>query len=172
MPVNTGTAVRELKIGPYAGGINTYSDVSAIADDELADCVNFDIDLDGSMKSRPPWELLTSDSILTGGPTRVACFQEILITGTYESIQFIIVTSNHEGTNTAYVYYIDGPNAGDLLPIADGIFSRAHRYDNNIFLVPGRNALDTQGGAKYVLDSGLVTSIPTMPKGDASAIYK
>lgn len=172
MPVNTGTAVRELKIGPYAGGINTYSDVSAISDDELADCVNFDIDLDGSMKSRPPWELLTSDSILTGGPDRVACFQEVLITGTYETIQFIIVTSNHEGLNSVYVYYIDGPNAGDLLPIANGIFSRAHRYDNNIFLIPGRTASDTQGGVKYVLDTGLVTSIPTMPKGDASAIYK
>jgi len=50
MPTNTGTAVRELKIGPYAGGINRYSDISAIADDEMVDCTNFEIDLDGSLK--------------------------------------------------------------------------------------------------------------------------
>lgn len=173
MPINTGTAVRELKIGPYAGGINTYSDVSAIADDELADCVNFDIDLDGSLKSRPPWGLMdqvNEDDTVSANPPPT--YQEILLTGTYETVQFIIITSNHDGADAAYVYYVDGPNTGDLVNIADGIYTRAHRYDDNVFLVPGREAPDIQGGFKYVLNSDLVTAIPSMPKGDASAIYK
>lgn len=173
MPVNTGTAVRELKIGPYAGGINTYSDVSAIADDEMSDCVNFDIDLDGSLKSRPPWELLFQDNSTDPDSTSPPdCFQEILLTGTFETVRFIIFTSNHEGVDAAYIFYVDGPNAGDYLNISDGVFNRAHRYANDLYLVPGRTALDTQGGVKYVLSTGLVTTITSMPKGDASAIYK
>lgn len=173
MPINTGTAVRELKIGPYAGGINTYSDVSAIADDELADCVNFDIDLDGSLKSRPPWELLAQDNFSgVTGSAPPDCYQEILLTGTLEAKRFIIYTSNHQGSPGVFIFYVDGPNAGDMVNIADGVYSRAHRYGNDIYIVPGRDAADNQGGVKYVLSSGLVSTIASMPKGEASAIYK
>lgn len=43
-----------VNIGPFKGGLNTFSDSSAIEDDELVVCENFEVDLDGSLKSRPP----------------------------------------------------------------------------------------------------------------------
>lgn len=46
-----GEAVR---IGPFKGGLNTLSDPTSVADSELVDCVNFELDLDGSLTSRPP----------------------------------------------------------------------------------------------------------------------
>lgn len=41
-------------VGPFEGGLNTFSDPSAIDDKELTTCENFELDLDGSLKARPP----------------------------------------------------------------------------------------------------------------------
>lgn len=43
-----------IQIGPFIGGLNTFSDPTAIADNEVAICENFELDLDGSLVSRPP----------------------------------------------------------------------------------------------------------------------
>lgn len=175
MPINTGTAVRELKIGPFAGGINRYSDLSAIADDEMTDCINFDIDLDGSLKSRPPWHTLYAAQFTntSGSGTPPNDFQLILMTGTYESIRFVIFQSNHTGTGGAYIYYLDGPNAGTIALIATGNYSCAVRYDDNVYLVPDVDGVNTTGtGQEYTLTSGLVTAIANMPRGYACAVYK
>lgn len=174
MPVNTGTAVRELKIGPYAGGINRYSDVSAIADDELADCINFDIDLDGSLVSRPPWRLMYGESSATAsGSTPPNSFQLILATGVYESVQFVILQSNHTGAGAAWIYYVSGPLVGTLAKIADGSYSCAVRYSDDIYLTPDVNNVDSLGtGQRYDLATGTVTSIANMPRGYSCAVYK
>src|SRR6185503_10440488 len=42
-----------VKIGPFVGGMNTYSGPSAIADNEAVEIKNMEIDLDGSLTSRP-----------------------------------------------------------------------------------------------------------------------
>lgn len=44
-----------LTIGPFGRGLNTFDDPTAIRDDELAEAMNFDIGLEGSLKSRPPF---------------------------------------------------------------------------------------------------------------------
>ena len=43
-----------VRLGPFAGGINSWSDPAALSDTELLDCVNFEVDLDGSLFSRSP----------------------------------------------------------------------------------------------------------------------
>jgi hypothetical protein len=50
-----------IQVGPFIGGLNTFSDATAIADNELTVCENFELDLDGSLKSRPPIEDLDID---------------------------------------------------------------------------------------------------------------
>ena len=45
---------RPLRLGPFVGGLNTGSDQTAVADSELTDVVNFELDIDGSLVSRPP----------------------------------------------------------------------------------------------------------------------
>jgi hypothetical protein len=44
-----------IQIGPFTGGLNTFSDATSIADNELVVCENFELDLDGSLVSRPPF---------------------------------------------------------------------------------------------------------------------
>jgi hypothetical protein len=43
------------RLGPFVGGMNNSTNNPAtIADTELWDCLNMDVDLDGSLKMRPP----------------------------------------------------------------------------------------------------------------------
>jgi hypothetical protein len=167
------TGIQELEIGPFAGGINTYSDPAQIADDEMVDCVNFELSLDGSLKSRPPWKTLdarvTVDSSATVEPPD--SYQVPIGTGTYGGYRYVIVSSSHvPGDPATYIYFVDGPNTGVLAKMADGIHSKAHRYADNIYLVPD---IDSTGlGAVYDLGTGLTTVIASMPTGYASVIYK
>ncbi len=172
MPKDSSTGVQELEIGPFAGGINTYSDPAQIADDEMVDCINFDLSLDGSLVSRPPWKTLDARKFTSTatGSNPPDSYQLIIGTGTYESNRFVIISSSHEGAAASYIYYVDGINAGVIAKIADGAHSKAHRYANDIYLVPdiGSDGL----GVKYALAGGLVTAIASMPVGYASIIYK
>lgn len=175
MPTKSDTEVQELKIGPYSGGINQYSDQSAIGDDELVDCVNFDIDLDGSLKSRPPWSLLYSESgTEVTGTVPPESHQLILGTFVYGGVEFVIFNSNHEGFYASWILYIGGPFDGEISKIADGTYSGAVRYVNDVYLCPGPEGGDESlgTGQKYDLAGGVVTSIPNMPRGYASTIYK
>lgn len=48
-----------LRLGPFVGGLNNQGDETAIADTELVECVNFELDLDGALISRPPIQTTT-----------------------------------------------------------------------------------------------------------------
>lgn len=164
--------VQEFRIGPFAGGINTYSDPAMIADDELIDCRNFDISLDGSLVSRPPWSwqysFLTTNSTVSSAPPDNN--QLVIGTGTFEGDRFVLINSSHTGTAASYIYYVDGTNAGLFALIATGNHSKAHRYNDFIYLVPDPSLGGT--AVKYDLTGGLVTAIASMPAGYASIIYK
>lgn len=167
--------VSELKIGPYAGGINRYSDVSAIADDEMVDCSNFDIDLDGSLKSRPPWKLLYGlSTTITTGALPPDSHQLMLGSFVFESVQFVIFNSCHTGTYAAWIYYLGGVNNGTIAKIADGTYSNAIRYADDVYLTPGPEggAASLGTGQKYNLGTGLVTALTNMPRGYAATVYK
>jgi hypothetical protein len=165
-------ATREMSLGPFNGGINTYSDPSKIADNELSDCRNFDITLDGALTSRPPWSTLNGQFTISSatGANPPDSSQIIIGTGSFEGDRYIIVNSTHTGAAASYIYYVDGVNAGLLAKIADGVHSKAHRYANDLYLVPD---IGNPGvGCTYDLGGGLVTIVPSMPMGYASVVYK
>lgn len=176
MPKDTGTSIKELKIGPFSGGINTYSDPAMIADDEMTDCRNFDMSLDGSLVSRPPWNVLvaTKTTSTAGGTSPPISWQNVIYTGTYEGNRFVVTNTTHVGGNSAaFVYFVEGPAGGSLTKIADGEFSGAHRYANDVYLVPDAvNNASTATGYVWDLAGGLVTPINNMPTGYSSIIYK
>ncbi|QSJ04769.1 hypothetical protein [Cellulosimicrobium phage DS1] len=53
--------VEPIRLGPFIGGLNTFSDPTSIADNEVAELVNLELDLDGSLRSRPPIVQLTGE---------------------------------------------------------------------------------------------------------------
>lgn len=46
-------ATQVLRLGPFSGGLNTGSDPVLVQDSELTDCLNLELDTDGSLVSRP-----------------------------------------------------------------------------------------------------------------------
>lgn len=164
--------IRELKIGPFAGGINSYADPAMIADNELTDCRNFDISLDGSLVSRPPISLMNGRTFTSTdtGSVPPDSYQLIIGTGTFEGNRYVVINSSHTGASAAYIYYVDGPNTGLLAKMGDGSHSKVHRYANDLYLVP--DIKNPGVGLKYDLTGGLVTVLATMPVGYASVVYK
>ena len=53
-------------LGPFSGGLNKTSDASAIANNELSELVNLDVDYDGSLVCRPPMCEIPYNTLVAG----------------------------------------------------------------------------------------------------------
>lgn len=142
-----------VQLGPFYGGINTLSDPSGIEDNELVDCVNLELDLNGSLIVRPP---ITVVSNSPGVGSRARILGQAQIGSNY----YLIVA------NDTTVYSFDGAN---FTEITTGLFaSKAIQYRNNVYIVTYDSSPLT--GGKW--DGSTYTNIPTMPKGSDAVIYK
>jgi hypothetical protein len=149
-----------LRIGPFGGGLNTSSDPSAIADNELSECVNFDFDTDGALTSRPP---ITS---LLNGPV---ANQNIDLLGYFvdqNGTNYLI------GSTDTAVYYF---GSGLWVQIATGFRATAMvQYINKAWLIS--DPTSASNGGSWVPTSfgaaGTFTTVAAMPRGGAAGVYK
>lgn len=146
-----------VKIGPFVGGMNTYSGPSSIGDNEAVDILNMDIDLDGSLSSRPG---LSQDASL-GGALNLSH-----PLGTYRS-----------STDVVYVLFCHSSGlyilntATQLVSfIIAGAFTSAVQYADKMWLTIRPNGAAV-GGGKWDPVGGYV-AVPTMPRAMTSCIYK
>lgn len=147
-----------IQVGPFRGGLNTFSDASAIADNELVTCDNFDPDIDGSLKSRPP--AITSGSAMTlqstGDPKLVASIR------TSTGINLIIGTDGLSKT-----YYFDGTS---WTLITDTFAATAAtEYNGEVWLVAPPSSANP--GGKWTVGGGF-TAEANMPKGGDIVEFK
>jgi hypothetical protein len=187
--INPKVPISELKIGPFAGGINNYSNASAIADSELVDCINFDIDLDGSLKSRPPMHC----SGIPYASTTTPIFEantKVLGTYTFDGLRLIVYQYTQILNPSAGVYsidqrvegyWVDGSFLGTTFLLTSDTYSSGSptianpyttisRYKNTLYMFRA-----TGGGGKYVVNavtgSGAFTA-GTYPAASKSVVYK
>lgn len=115
-----------LSIGPFSGGMNTYSDPASLADNELVSCVNFDVALDGTLVSRPPIQSINNGAAI-GFTQRI----------------YLIGTATISG-----VTYVFGSNANGVFRWDTGawtlitntvICSSAVQYNNVVYFLPFPN---------------------------------
>lgn len=143
-----------LRLGPFVGGLNTSSDPSAIADTELVDCVNMELDLDGSLVSRPP---IQTDSIHAGWTQRI----RILGIGVFSTGNYLI------GSNTNGVYYY----LSGTWTLITATFEAACmvQYADLVWLIakPG----SANPGGEWSPSGGFVAR-SNLPKGDAATVFK
>lgn len=170
-------AIQELKIGPFSGGINFHADKSAIADSEMVDCVNFDIDLDGSLVARPPWTLMHSDLLPTmTDSTNLFSFANILGTVYYGSNRMVFYqnySADVTTINSVYIYYLDGVHAGSsvlITTLPKVFYTKIIRNENTLYFIPQPDS--SGGGASYDLTTGVGAAIAGMPGGNQAIIYK
>ena len=143
------------RLGPFAGGLNSLSDPTAVADTELVDCVNFELDLDGSLTSRPP---ITLASAATPGTSRInllTYYSEP--TGTY-----YLIGSSNTGT-----YYFNGASWTLITNTINA--AAATQFRDRLFLVPPIGAINP--GGTWSPSAGFVADAD-MPQGNAIIPFK
>jgi hypothetical protein len=150
-----GTSV---KLGPFVGGLNTQSDPSSIEDNELVDCINFDLDLDGSLISRPPVVDVTagSNSTVMGG--HILCIGY----GVFSGDRYYLFGCGPAGVG---VYY-----NGTWSLIAAGVKSKSIVQFNNRVYILAKYTSSANGGW-YNPDLGY-TAVAAMPRGSSIVSYK
>lgn len=153
-----------VKIGPFSGGLNTYSDPTAVADTECVDIQNFDVDLDGSLISRPPITVKDDKTTINTG------------------------TSNSSGKLRALGWYTTAAGVKYLICAAPtgGTYARKHsdgtwtlitntftatcmvQYQNKVWLVASPSSANPGGN----WDGTTFTAVAAIPKGTAAVVYK
>lgn len=143
-----------LRLGPFVGGMNTASDPTAVADSELVDCTNMELDIDGSLVSRPPIVETTTPGGLTQRIT-------VIGRGSFPEGNYLIAS------NSAGVYKFDGTSWTNL---KIGLQSEvALQFFNFIWIVPKSG---TGGvGGRWSPSTGFVADAD-MPEGEAAIFHK
>lgn len=150
-----------LRIGPFPDGLNTAVDQSAIADTELAECDNFEVDLDGTLVGRPAIE--EADIV---GTTNLQIIGRGLFPGG-QSFLFASKVNNISSDDGVYVF--DG-NAWSLI---DGslVSSVAVQYGGFVWIVPKPGTKSTRAGGRWDPVNGFVLD-SNMPEGEGAIFYK
>ena len=141
---------RSAALQRFTGGLNNYWDQSSIADNELADIVNFEFSTNGALSSRPP--IYTEKS--SGGATIVTpvAGEAIDLIGTYvqnNGTRYIVVTT----ASKTWLYSI---TAKTFTQIATFKASDCAQYDNKLVLCS-----TTVSGGYW--DGTVFTATATMP---------
>jgi SAM-dependent methyltransferase len=148
-----------IQVGPFIGGLNTFSDPSAIADNELSICENFELDLDGSLKSRPPIEELAVSFPLavSGGNINILDYF-------YEATgQSYLLASD----GVSSTYFFDGTS---WTLVTDQLAAAGFaQFDDKAWLT-ARVGSAQDGG--YWTPSGGFTVDADMPKGEVIVVFK
>jgi len=142
-------------LGPFSGGINTQSDPSMVSDRELVDCVNMEVDLDGSLKSRPPVVRLADTPI--GGRMLLLGFA-YLMEGTY------LIGSNSGGVWSRNA-------AGVWNQITSTIQSTSMVQFRNQIWLPAKPGGSASPGGWWHPNSGW-NPIAAMPPGNSILVHK
>jgi hypothetical protein len=158
-----------LRLGPFVGGLNTEADPAAIAPTELAQCTNFELDLDASLKTRPPITTALSPGASVNG--RII----MLGVGVFSSGTYLI---GSDGTSTLHfhngVWTVISATFGAVAAVqyGGGAGATAQIY---LLAAPGAAktlaSWDPVGGFATVTSANLDTMLPGKG-GGAMTIFK
>jgi len=146
-----------LRLGPFTGGLNKAADPVVIGDEELIECLNLELDIDGSLTARPAIQVVEEGS----ADVRFLIFGSV----TFSGVIYLFATRNG-GT---YV----SPDLGVNWTQAFGGSPRECKsmavYGDTVWLpaTPG----SANGGISWTPAGGFVGQ-PTIPRGEACVVHK
>lgn len=172
-----GTALR---LGPFVGGLSQQGDPTAIGDSELVDCVNFELDLDGALISRPPIQTTTdlsaswTERIVLLGVGTFAGTNYLMgsnVNGIYrfDSGAWTLITNTMQAGSMVqyndFVYFLSIPNATNSL----GRWSPGGGF---VAVAPANlhtMMTGTRGGGNLVIFKERLFIVPGIDKNDATS---
>lgn len=149
---------RAVQLGPFNKGLNTFSDPSAVPDDGLAELLNMELDLDGSLVSRPPFHDTGINMPLdvTGNMTLLGFFYTPL------GAEYLIATDGLSKT-----YYLSG---GAWVLLTNTFAATAMvQFDDKAWLLAPVGSVNP--GGYWSPGSGFVAE-PNMPRGTVIVAFK
>lgn len=152
-----------IPVGPFTGGLNTFSDPSTLLQNELAVAQNVELDFDGSIKSRPPF---TDEGI----NFPLGATGNVRLLGYYyapDGTAYLLGTNGLDNT-----YYFTGSAWTSIFGSGGtGKFAATAmtQYDGKAWLVAPIGS--SNPGGYWVLGSGF-TAQSNMPKGDTIIAHK
>lgn len=153
-------AAEDILLGPFVSGLDTSSDPSSIEDTALAECINFEVDTDGSLVSRPPIEDLEVLMPLGTGGSRV-----IKLLGHYTSDSGGVYLIGSNGNSNTYAFNgTQWVNITNTFAASSMVQFRGRAY----LLAPLSSA--NPGG--YWTPDGGFTAVADMPKGEVITAMK
>lgn len=156
------------RLGPFTGGINTASDPSMLQDNEMVDCTNMSLDLDGSLVARPPIKPVTPVAV-------VLPYTDFAVIGNgiIDGIPYVFY-SYYDDTLLHTTMAFDGVNT---LFIAAMRATVALQYGDVVYFVPGTNPSISEpnnGGGYW--DGFTFTAFGSgssaIPPGESAVFYK
>lgn len=147
-----------VQIGPFLGGLNTYSDETSVADNQLVVCENFELDLDGSLVSRPPI-VDRNVSINLGATGNLSLLGYFIAPG---NVAYLIAS---DGLNTTYYF-----NGTSWLSITNTFAATAFAQFNGLAYLVAPTSSANPGGS-WSPTAGF-TAEPNMPKGNCIVSYR
>jgi hypothetical protein len=152
MPIET------LRLGPFSGGLNIGSDPVLIGDNELITCTNFELDVDGSLVSRP------AIAVTFQGAQN----ERLLIFGSvvFSSVLYLFATRNG-GT------YVSSNAGSSWTQLNPGGLSRECKtmevYANTVWLPATPNSAN--GGMSWTVAGGAV-AVAGIPRAEKCVVHK
>jgi len=149
---------QQVPIGPFVGGLNTFSDPASVSSNELVVAQNVELDLDGSIKSRPPFVDTTINMSL--GSTG-----NIVLLGYYYDTAgspYLLATNGLDNT-----YFFTGSAWVSIFGAGGTAFAATAftQYDGKAYLLAPEGSSGSSGywvpGGTY----GTYTTVTNMPKG-------
>lgn len=153
----TGSRSERITVKTFSGGLNNVSDITTIDDEELHRLVNFELDANGSLVSRPP---IVREKLppVTDKPMNILGFY----TNTSE-VSFAVVACDGD----TYLYNLD--NQTYSAPIANFEASGSAQWGGRLYLCS-----KTQAGGYW--DGSTFTSLASgpnpMPRGEQIILFK
>lgn len=147
-----------VQVGPFLGGLNTSSDPTAVADNEVVFCENFELDFDGSLKSRPPIVDIGVDLPLgaTGNMTLLGWYIDA------GNVSYLLASDGLTST-----YYLSGSS---WVLITNTLSATAMaQFDGKAWLLAPVGWANPSG---WWSPSGGFNAVADMPKGDVIVAWK
>lgn len=151
-------ATEVLRLGPFSGGLNISSDPVLVQDNELTDCLNFELDTDGSLVSRPAIQVAFQGA----QNERLLIFGSIVFSGT------LYLFATRAGST-----FVSSNAGSSWTALAPGGLARECKtmevYNGTVWLpaTPG----SANGGMSWTPGGGAV-SVAAIPRAEKCVIHK
>lgn len=147
-----------LRLGPFTGGLNIGSEPVLVQDNELINCLNFELDIDGSLISRPAIQVAFQGA----DNQRLLIFGSVVFSG----VLYLFATRN----GSTFVSSNGGSSWTALAPGGGARECKTMEVYNNTVWMPATPG-SANGGISWTPGGGAVAQA-SMPRAEKCIIHK